>query len=222
MKTTPVSQEFTLMICLCSENSFSNFENLSFESLGISGQASNAPRQFHSCFPRIFSENSVDDQIQTLRLHSMPKLDNCIYFKAKAIFCIVWQMSYALWRNQWEISGILHVNSKARKWRHESDKTQTNKPEWETIFLKHFLKQPVFLKHIFEPRNLPRFPLVLLDRAGVEWASSGISSFAFYFQTSRASLFQTAGYLVFLKPYPVHSVLKCMNTWRCFPRRASS
>ena len=139
----------------------------------------------------------------------MPKLDNCIYFKAKAIFCIVWQMSYALWRNQWEISGILHVNSKARKWRHESDKTQTNKPEWGTIFLKHFLKQPVFLEHIFEPKTLPRFPLVLADRAGVEWASSGLSSFAFYFQASRASLFQTAGYLVFLKPYPVAG---CVDT----------
>ena len=68
-----------------------------------------------------------------------------------------------------------------RKWRHDSDKTQTNKPEWRTIFLKHFLKQPVFLKHIFQTKTLPRFPLVLSDRAGVVWASSGISSFAFYF-----------------------------------------
>ena len=38
----------------------------------------------------------------------MPKLDTCIYFKAKAIFGIAWQMSYALWRNQWEISGKLN------------------------------------------------------------------------------------------------------------------
>ena len=42
----PVSRAFTLMICLCSENSFSNLEDLFFESLGISGQASNAPGQF--------------------------------------------------------------------------------------------------------------------------------------------------------------------------------
>ena len=45
--------------------------------------------------------------------------------------------------------------------------TQTNKPEWRTIFLKHFIKQPVFQKHIFELKTLPRFPLVLSDRAGI-------------------------------------------------------
>ena len=45
--------------------------------------------------------------------------------------------------------------------------TQTNKPEWRTIFLKHFLKQPVFLKHIFETKTLLRFPLVLSDHADV-------------------------------------------------------
>ena len=49
----------------------------------------------------------------------------------------------------------------------DSDKTQTNKPEWQTIFLKHFLKEPVFLKHIFETKTLPRFPLVLSDHADV-------------------------------------------------------
>ena len=64
-------------------------------------------------------------------------------------------------------------NSKAHKWRHDSDKTQTKKPEWRTIFLKQFLKQPVFLEHIFETKNLPRFHLVLSDRADVIWASSG-------------------------------------------------
>ena len=42
----PVSPAFTMMICLCSENSFSNIEDVSFESLGTSGQASNAPGQF--------------------------------------------------------------------------------------------------------------------------------------------------------------------------------
>ena len=65
-------------------------------------------------------------------------------------------------------------NSKARKWRHDSDKTQTNKPEWRTIFLKHFLKQPVFLKHIFETKTLPSFPLVLSGHADDVWASWGI------------------------------------------------
>jgi len=43
--------------CLCSQNSFSNIEELFFESLGISGQASNATGQFHWCFTRIFSES---------------------------------------------------------------------------------------------------------------------------------------------------------------------
>ena len=47
----------------------------------------------------------------------------------------------------------------------------------DSIFLKHFLKQPVFLKHSFETKTLPRFPLVFSDRTGVVWASSGISSF---------------------------------------------
>ena len=45
--------------------------------------------------------------------------------------------------------------------------TQTNKLEWRTIFLKHFLKQPVFLKQIFETKTLLRFPLVLSDHADV-------------------------------------------------------
>ena len=57
MKTMLMSREFTLMTCLCSENSFSNIEDLYFKSLGISGQASNAPGQFHWCFPTIFSES---------------------------------------------------------------------------------------------------------------------------------------------------------------------
>ena len=42
-----MSQEFKLMICLCSENSFSNIEDPYFESLGTFGEASNAPGQFH-------------------------------------------------------------------------------------------------------------------------------------------------------------------------------
>ena len=58
-------------------------------------------------------------------------------------------------------------NSKACKRRHDSDKTQINKPEWRTIFLKQFVKQPVFLEHIFETKTLPRFPLVFSDRADV-------------------------------------------------------
>ena len=45
--------------------------------------------------------------------------------------------------------------------------TQTNKPEWRTIFPKKFLKQPVLLKHIFETKTLLRFPLVLSDHADV-------------------------------------------------------
>ena len=55
----------------------------------------------------------------------------------------------------------------AKRASHDSDKTQTNKSEWRPIFLKQFLKQPVFLKHIFQTKTLPRFPLVLSDRAGV-------------------------------------------------------
>ena len=54
--------------------------------------------------------------------------------------------------NLFSMATIIFFNSKARKWRHDSDKTQTNKPEWRTIFLKHFLKQPAFLKHIFETK----------------------------------------------------------------------
>ena len=38
---------------------------------------------------------------------------------------------------------------------------------------KQFLKQPVFLEHIFETKTLSRFRLVLSDRADVVWASSG-------------------------------------------------
>ena len=65
-------------------------------------------------------------------------------------------------------------NSKAREWRHDSDKTQTDKPKWWTISLKHFLKQPVFLKHISETKTSPRFPLILSEHADVVWASWGI------------------------------------------------
>ena len=68
---------------------------------------------------------------------------------------------------------MLGLSSKARKPHHDSDKTQTNKPEWRPIFLKLFLKQPVFLDHIFETKTLPRFPLVLSDRADIVWVSSG-------------------------------------------------
>ena len=39
--------------------------------------------------------------------------------------------------------------------------------------LKHFLKQPVFLKHISETKTSPRFPLVLSEHADVVWASWG-------------------------------------------------
>ena len=45
-----MSGEFTLMILLCSENSFSNIEDLYlfyFISLDISGQASKASGHFH-------------------------------------------------------------------------------------------------------------------------------------------------------------------------------
>ena len=43
-------------ICVSSENSSPQREDLGFESIGISNseQASNAPGQFHWCFPRIF------------------------------------------------------------------------------------------------------------------------------------------------------------------------
>ena len=65
-------------------------------------------------------------------------------------------------------------NSKGREWCHDSDKTQTNKSKWRRISLKHFLKQPVFLKHISETKTSPRFPLVLSEHADVVWASWGI------------------------------------------------
>ena len=45
--------------------------------------------------------------------------------------------------------------------------TQTNKPKWRTTFLKHFLKQPVVLKHFFETKTSPRFPLLLSEHADV-------------------------------------------------------
>ena len=37
--------------------------------------------------------------------------------------------------------------------------------KWRTISLEHFLKQPVFLKHISETKTSPRFPLVLSEHA---------------------------------------------------------
>ena len=46
-------------------------------------------------------------------------------------------------------------------------KTQTNKPEWQTIFLKHFLKQLMFQKQLFETKTLPRLPLFLSEHADV-------------------------------------------------------
>ena len=45
-------------ICLILENSFPKIEDLYFESLSISEQASNAPGQFHWCFQRIFFTQS--------------------------------------------------------------------------------------------------------------------------------------------------------------------
>ena len=41
------------------------------------------------------------------------------------------------------------------------------RPKWRTISLKHFLKQPVFLKHISETKTSPRFPVVLSEHADV-------------------------------------------------------
>ena len=48
-----------------------------------------------------------------------------------------------------EKSQIMSLDSEARKWRHDSGKTQKNKPEWRTIL--SFLKAPraEFLKQIF-------------------------------------------------------------------------
>ena len=43
---------------------------------------------------------------------------------------------------------------------------QTNR-KLRTILLKHFLKQSVFLKHTFETKTSPRFPLVLSEHADV-------------------------------------------------------
>lgn len=62
-------------------------------------------------------------------------------------------------RQKWSIS-VLEETKRLGIAKRTSDViTQTNKPEWQIIFLKHFLKQPVFLKHIFETKTLPRFPL---------------------------------------------------------------
>ena len=52
--------------------------------------------------------------------------------------------------------------------------TQTNKPEWWTIFLKHFLNQPVFLKHFFETKTSPIFPLFLSEHAMFSESRGGI------------------------------------------------
>ena len=96
-----------------------NIEDLYFESLGISEQASNAPGQFHWCFPCIFlSWLSASSMLMgTLQLHSMPmaKLDSCVYFKAKAIFGIAWsrfgnKCLMLSEKSQWEMSGKLDAN----------------------------------------------------------------------------------------------------------------
>ena len=52
-----------------------------------------------------------------------------------------------------------NCNSEAREWRHDSDKTQTNKLEWLMI-LKISLraKEPVFLKHLWN-KSSPTFPV---------------------------------------------------------------
>ena len=50
-------QNLRWSICLSSENSFPKEENLYFESLGVSEQASNAAGQFHWCFPRVSLES---------------------------------------------------------------------------------------------------------------------------------------------------------------------
>ena len=52
--------------------------------------------------------------------------------------------------------------------------TQTNKLVWQTIFLKHILKQPVFLKHFFETKTSLRFPLFLSEHTDVVWVSWGV------------------------------------------------
>ncbi len=53
--------------------------------------------------------------------------------------------------------------------------TQTNKMIWRTIFIKHFLKQPVFLKHTYKRKTSPE------QHADAFWASRGLYSFTFYF-----------------------------------------
>ena len=74
------------------------------------------------------------------------------------------------------IHGKISFTAKSIAKRASDVMTQTNKPEWRTIFLKHFLTQPVFLKHIFETKTLPRFPLVLSDHADVVGASRGYNN----------------------------------------------
>jgi len=144
MKTLLMSREFTLMICLCSENSVSNIEDLCFKSLGISGQASNAPGQFHWCFPTIFSES---------------------WLSASRIFFLV-----TIWSNT-NIATSLYAQA-----RH----------------LHLFQSQGNFWNRLTLETNVLCFLKKLMRNFGkIRYE------------------FQTAGYLVFLKPYPVAG---CVDT----------
>ena len=59
--------------------------------------------------------------------------------------------------DDWIIAEYL-TNSEVREWRHDSDKTQTNKLEWQMI-----LKQkPVFLKHLWN-KNFAYIPCISLS-----------------------------------------------------------
>ena len=61
-------------------------------------------------------------------------------------------------------------NSKAREWRHDSDK-QTGMAD---DFPKTVSKTAGVPKTHFETKTSPRSPLVLSEHAGVVWASLGI------------------------------------------------
>ncbi len=56
-----------------------------------------------------------------------------------------WAGRHSVWIHQ---AANSQLNSEAREWHHDSDKTQTNKPKWRTIFIKPFIKEPMILTHL--------------------------------------------------------------------------
>ena len=94
---------------------------------------------------------------------------SCKHFKSKLAF--IFRIT--------SVHSLLFSNSKARGWRHDSDKTQTNKLEWWMI-LKISWRAKAGVPKTLVKYTSPIFPVFPSEHAYVDWVSRGICALRYF------------------------------------------